>query len=82
LLIGHGANDPRVKLEQSERIVSEIRRRGGEVTFVVYPDEGHGFSRPENAMDFTARVEEFLARYLGGRSEGLGEIKGSSAEIR
>ncbi len=67
LLIGQGANDPRVKQAESEQIVAALEKRGLGVTYVVYPDEGHGFARPENAMDFNARAEAFLARCLGGR---------------
>jgi dipeptidyl aminopeptidase/acylaminoacyl peptidase len=54
LLIGQGANDPRVKQAESEQIVAAIEKNGGGVTYVVYPDEGHGFARPENRIDFNA----------------------------
>lgn len=82
LLIAHGANDPRVKLAASESIVKAMREKGLEVMFIVYPDEGHGFARPENNLDFFGRAEEFLAKCLGGRVEPFTEIKGSTAEIR
>jgi dipeptidyl aminopeptidase/acylaminoacyl peptidase len=84
LLIGHGANDPRVKQAESEQIVAALEKHGLGVTYVVYPDEGHGFARPENAMDFNARAEAFLARYLGGRVEPMqGEkIPGSTAVVK
>jgi dipeptidyl aminopeptidase/acylaminoacyl peptidase len=82
LLIGHGANDPRVKLSESEAIAAALRERNLPVTLVVYPDEGHGFVRPENNLDFVGRVEEFLARYLGARAEPWREVPGSSAEVR
>jgi dipeptidyl aminopeptidase/acylaminoacyl peptidase len=82
LLIGHGANDPRVKLAESDAIVAAARKHGLPVTFVVYPDEGHGFARPENNLDFMGRVEEFLAKYLGGRCEPWRPVKGSTAEVR
>lgn len=84
LLIGQGANDPRVKQSESEQIVSAIEKNGGAVTYIVYPDEGHGFARPENRTDFNARAEEFLAKYLGGRVEPMpGErIPGASAQVR
>jgi dipeptidyl aminopeptidase/acylaminoacyl peptidase len=82
LLVGHGANDPRVKLAESERIVAALREKGVPVTFVVYPDEGHGFNRPENATDFAARMERFLAEHLGGRAEPSAEIAGTTAEVR
>jgi dipeptidyl aminopeptidase/acylaminoacyl peptidase len=84
LMIGQGANDPRVKQAESEQIVEAIERNKGSVTYVVYPDEGHGFARPENAIDFNARAEEFLARYLGGRCEPVQGDKypGSTAVVK
>jgi dipeptidyl aminopeptidase/acylaminoacyl peptidase len=82
LLIGHGANDPRVKLEQSEQIAAALRQHGVPVTLVVYPDEGHGFGRSENNLDFCGRTEEFLAKYLGGRAEPWVAVEGSSASVR
>ena len=84
LLIGQGANDPRVKQAESEQIVAAIEKNGGKVTYVVYPDEGHGFARPENRMDFNARAERFLAGELGGRAEPMeGErLPGSTAVVR
>ena len=71
LLIGQGANDPRVNKAESEQIVTAIEKHGGKVTYVLYTDEGHGFLRPENRIDFNARAEAFLAKYLGGRFEPM-----------
>lgn len=84
LLIGHGANDPRVKQAESEQIVAAIEKNGGSVTYVLYPDEGHDFVRPENALDFTARAEQFLAEHLGGSFEPMlaDKIPGSTAVVR
>jgi dipeptidyl aminopeptidase/acylaminoacyl peptidase len=84
LLIGQGANDPRVKQAESEQIVAALEKHGLGVTYVVYPDEGHGFARPENTTDFNARAEAFLAQYLGGRVEPMqGEkIPGSTAVVK
>jgi dipeptidyl aminopeptidase/acylaminoacyl peptidase len=84
MLIAQGANDPRVKQAESEQIVSAIEKKGGRVTYVLYTDEGHGFARPENRLDFTARAEKFLAEVLGGRYEPLtGEkMPGSTAVVR
>ena len=49
------------------------------MTYVVYPDEGHGFARPENNIAFKAIMEAFLARHLGGRAEPIGDdFTGSS----
>jgi dipeptidyl aminopeptidase/acylaminoacyl peptidase len=82
LLIGHGANDPRVKLAESDQVVAALRRNRREVTYVVYPDEGHGFARPANAEDFNGRTEAFLAKHLGGRAEPWRKVEGASAEER
>ena len=49
--------------------MAAIEKNGGTVTYVLYPDEGHGFARPENRIDFNARAEAFLAENLGGRCE-------------
>jgi dipeptidyl aminopeptidase/acylaminoacyl peptidase len=69
LLIAQGARDPRVKRAESDRMVEALRGRKAEVEYVVYPDEGHGFSKPANRVDFQSRAERFLAKCLGGRSE-------------
>jgi dipeptidyl aminopeptidase/acylaminoacyl peptidase len=84
LLIGQGANDPRVNQAESEQIVSAIEKNNGKVTYVVYSDEGHGFARPENRIDFNARAEAFLATCLGGRAEPLAgdKVPGSTAAVR
>ena len=84
LLIAHGANDPRVKQAESEQIVFAIQKNEGAVTYVLYPDEGHDFIRPENAIDFFARAEAFLGRYLDGRIEPMSgeKIPGSTAIVR
>jgi dipeptidyl aminopeptidase/acylaminoacyl peptidase len=82
LLIGQGANDPRVKVAESDQIVKAMRDNGKPVEYVLYPDEGHGFARPENRLHFFAVAEQFLAKHLGGRAEPLGEIKGHSGQIK
>ena len=69
LLIAQGANDPRVKQAESEQIVAALRERGIEHEYLVFPDEGHGFAKPENRLRFYAAAERFLARHLGGRFE-------------
>jgi len=73
LLIGQGANDPRVKKAESDQIVQALQAKNIPVTYVLYPDEGHGFARPENTLSFCAIAEAFLARCLGGRCEPIGE---------
>jgi dipeptidyl aminopeptidase/acylaminoacyl peptidase len=73
LLIGQGANDPRVKQAESDQIVQAMQAKNIPVTYVLYPDEGHGFARPENNMSFSAVAEAFLAGILEGRYEPIGE---------
>jgi dipeptidyl aminopeptidase/acylaminoacyl peptidase len=75
LLIGQGANDPRVNKAESDQIVSAMRKNNKSVEYFVFPDEGHGFARPENKMAFNAAAEEFLAKYLGGRHEPPSEAE-------
>ncbi len=84
LLIGQGGNDPRVTQKESEQIVAAIERNKGSVTYVVYSDEGHGFARPENRIDFNARSEKFLAGCLGGRFEPMegDKMSGSTAVVK
>jgi dipeptidyl aminopeptidase/acylaminoacyl peptidase len=82
LLIGQGANDPRVKQAESDQIVQAMQEKGIPVTYVLYPDEGHGFARPENTLSFNAIAEAFLAAYLGGRCESINDdFTGSSLTV-
>jgi dipeptidyl aminopeptidase/acylaminoacyl peptidase len=73
LLIGQGANDPRVKQSESDQIVKAMQKHEIPVTYVLYPDEGHGFARPENQLSFYAVTEAFLKEHLGGRAEPIGD---------
>lgn len=82
LLIGQGANDPRVKQAESDQIVKAMTEKKIPVTYVLYPDEGHGFARPENRMSFYAVTEAFLAQHIGGKVEPIGaDFKGSSIAV-
>jgi len=82
LLIGQGANDPRVKQAESDQIVTEMHKHAIPVTYVLFPDEGHGFAKPSNNIAFNAVAENFLATCLGGRAEPLGEtLNASTAQI-
>lgn len=82
LLIGQGQNDPRVNIRESDQIVKAMREKNLPVKYIVYTDEGHGFARPENQLDFFGYVDEFLGKYLGGRVEPHKEIKGTTGEVR
>ena len=82
LLIAQGANDPRVKQAESDQIVGAMKDAEIPVTYVLYPDEGHGFAKPANSIAFFAITENFLAQTLGGRAEPLGDVLDpSSAEV-
>ncbi|MEO6152217.1 MAG: S9 family peptidase [Croceibacterium sp.] len=82
LLIGQGANDPRVKQSESDQIVAAMQKHGIPVTYVVFPDEGHGFAKPANNIAFNALAENFLATVLGGRAEQVGgAVAASTAHV-
>jgi len=69
LMIAHGANDPRVKQAEAEQIVEAMKAKGIPYEYLLFPDEGHGFVKPENRLKFYAAAEKFLAANLGGRFE-------------
>jgi dipeptidyl aminopeptidase/acylaminoacyl peptidase len=69
MLIAQGANDPRVKQAESEQIVAAMAEKGIDHEYLLFPDEGHGFAKPENRLKFYAAAERFLAKHLGGRSQ-------------
>ncbi|MGQ0741205.1 MAG: S9 family peptidase [Alphaproteobacteria bacterium] len=82
LLIAQGANDPRVKRAESDQIVSAMKAKNIPVTYVLYPDEGHGFAEPANRTSFYAVSEAFLSQCVGGRFEPVGDdFKGASIEV-
>ncbi|WP_235976506.1 S9 family peptidase [Sandaracinobacteroides hominis] len=82
LLIGQGANDPRVKQAESDQIVAAMEAKKIPVTYVLFPDEGHGFARPENNIAFMAVAENFLSQCIGGRAEPIGgTVAASSAKV-
>jgi dipeptidyl aminopeptidase/acylaminoacyl peptidase len=83
LLIAQGANDPRVKQAESEQIVAAMSARSLPVTYVLYPDEGHGFARPQNRTSFFAVAEGFLQSCIGGRVEPIGrDLQGATLEVK
>lgn len=81
LLIGQGANDPRVKQAEADQIFNAMREKGIPAEYYLYKDEGHGFARPPNKFDFYSRVEQFLAKHLGGRAEPLLKVENSSVVV-
>jgi dipeptidyl aminopeptidase/acylaminoacyl peptidase len=82
LLIGQGANDPRVTRKESDQIVAAMNARKIPVTYAIYADEGHGFARPENRISFYAIADNFLSTCLGGRAEPIGDdAKGAALAV-
>ncbi len=82
LLIGQGANDPRVTQLEADQIVKAMTAKKIPVTYVLYPDEGHGFSGEQNRMSFNAVTEAFLTEHLGGRFEPVGDdFEGASLHV-
>jgi dipeptidyl aminopeptidase/acylaminoacyl peptidase len=83
LLIGQGANDPRVRQAESDQMVSALKDKGIPYTYVLFPDEGHGFARPVNMIKFNILTEEFLSRHIGGRTQAevAHECDGNTAII-
>src|SRR3984893_6398068 len=84
LLIAQGANDPRVKQAEADQMVEALKEKGIPVAYLLYPDEGHGFARPENNVAFRAVAENFLARHLGGLAEPIHpeELTKSTTEVK
>jgi dipeptidyl aminopeptidase/acylaminoacyl peptidase len=68
LLIAQGANDPRVKQAESEQIVAALEKAGIDHDYMLFPDEGHGFAKPENRLKFYAAADRFLSKHLGGQA--------------
>ena len=82
LLITQGANDPVTPRDHSDRIVSAMQEKNLSVTYLLYPDEGHGLGRRDNIMLNYAVIEAFLAKHLGGRYEPIGDdLQSSSATV-
>jgi len=82
LLIGQGANDPRVTQLESDQIVQNMEKRNIPVIYALYSDEGHGFARPENRISFYALTEQFLSDILGGEAEPINnDLNGSTLEL-
>ena len=82
LLIAQGANDVRVTQAESDQLAAAMKRNGQQVTYLLFPDEGHSFVRPENRLSFWAIAEAFLAAHLGGaRQEFDSDLDGSSLQV-
>lgn len=65
LMVIHGANDPRVPVQEAEQIVTNLRSRGREVDYLRYEDEGHGLAKAKNRADAWPKVVSFFERHMG-----------------
>jgi dipeptidyl aminopeptidase/acylaminoacyl peptidase len=82
ILIAQGMRDVRVVAAESEQMVTALKQRSVPVTYVTFPDEGHGFVRPQNRLAFYGVTEAFLAKHLGGRYQPIGtDFAGSSIKV-
>jgi len=83
MLIVQGANDVRVPTRESDQVVAAMQKNGVKVTYLLYPDEGHGLLRKENNTSFTAISEVFFGECLGGRYAPLtaAHLEGSSVQV-
>ena len=69
ILIGQGANDVRVIQDNAELMVAALKKAGKTVEYILFDDEGHWIVRRRNRLELAERIEAFLAKHLGGRSE-------------
>jgi dipeptidyl aminopeptidase/acylaminoacyl peptidase len=65
-LVLQGQNDPRVIKPESDDIVAAVKKNGVPVEYVVFPDEGHGFTKKKNQIEGYKAVLTFLDKYLKG----------------
>jgi dipeptidyl aminopeptidase/acylaminoacyl peptidase len=66
MLVLQGENDPRVPKEETEQVVSILKRRGNVIEVHYYPDEGHGFEKLEHQIDAGRRIVDWFDKYLKG----------------
>jgi dipeptidyl aminopeptidase/acylaminoacyl peptidase len=64
LMVLQGKNDPRVLKQESDDIVNAVKKRNGVVEYVVFDDEGHGFTKKENQLRGYQAILDFLDKYL------------------
>jgi dipeptidyl aminopeptidase/acylaminoacyl peptidase len=66
LFVAQGANDPRVIKPESDDVVAAVKKSGVPVEYVVFPDEGHGFTKKKDEIECWGAILKFLDRYLKG----------------
>lgn len=69
LMVIQGANDPRVKQSESDQLVDVLRSKGIPVEYIVFEDEGHGFSKKENELTAYQAISQFLAKIVGEQND-------------
>ncbi len=69
VLIAQGANDPKIKISITDSFVQKLKKTNNQIDYIVYKDEGHGFTNENNRIEFFKKLESFLAKNLGGRKD-------------
>jgi len=69
LMVQHGANDTNVPVVEAEQIVENLKKRQVPVEYVLFPDEGHGWSKVPNRIRSTVSIVQFFAKHLGAQAE-------------
>jgi dipeptidyl aminopeptidase/acylaminoacyl peptidase len=69
LLVIQGANDPRVIKAESDEIVEAVKKNGVPVDYVIFPDEGHGFTKKANQITAMKAMAAFLDKHLKGAAK-------------
>ncbi len=64
LIVLQGANDPRVLKAESDEIVAAVKKNGVPVEYIVFPDEGHGFTKKKNQIEGYTAMLPFLDKHL------------------
>ncbi|MDQ6862033.1 MAG: S9 family peptidase [Verrucomicrobiota bacterium] len=64
LIVLQGKNDPRVIKPESDEIVEAVKKKNGVVEYVVFDNEGHGFTKKENEIRAYKSILDFLEKYL------------------
>ncbi len=67
LIVLQGANDPRVPAAESEQIVEAVRKKGGTAEYVLFPDEGHGWTKLANQITAHRAIAAFLDKHVMGK---------------
>ena len=71
LLIAQGGNDPKVRLEDTKELLRILKKNRVTVQYIFKENEGHGFNNEENRIELYRKMENFLAKYLKGRTEKI-----------